>query len=201
MTKFTSPAIQQYFAGDVNFVNFPVPEPKGYAVADLSGSLAISKKASNKDGAWDFIKYTLTHNLTSKASGYYDKDGNYVETDDIRYTFGGFGFPLLKKDFITLMDQAKLPEYEYDENGTPKEMNHTYNLSGTEIKITPLSDSDYDMIMQLVNDINLSTDDLDPKITEIVNDEVKLYYTGDKTAADVSSAIQSRVSIYLSEQS
>ena len=69
-----------------------------------------------------------------------------------------------------------------------------------ETKIPAASQQQVDVIKSLIEGAKLPNDN-DTDVLKIINEEADAYFTGQKSAADVAKIIQSRVSIYVSENS
>ena len=69
-----------------------------------------------------------------------------------------------------------------------------------ETKIPAASQQQVDVIKSLIEGAKLPNDN-DTDVLKIINEEADAYFTGQKSAADVAQIIQSRVSIYVSENS
>lgn len=67
-----------------------------------------------------------------------------------------------------------------------------------EIKLPRPSQDDYDRFMELYNAID-SENYSDENITKIITEETAAYFAGDRSLDDIVRQIQSRVSLYVSE--
>ena len=102
------------------------------------------------------------------------------------------------------------PNYQMDENGKP-----VLDANGNKIKqplgsigISADKSIDYYELTQADSDelmavINSATKVLrqDQNITDIITDECTAYFKGEKSAEETAKLVQSRVSIYVNEQS
>ena len=187
------------FGEEISYVNFPTDSPRSNVILYFYNSLAISEKAANKEGAWEFIKTVLTDTIQSNQYSYYDADGKEVKVDDYSYYCYYTGFPVLKKDFDVLAKAAVVPEHYYDENGNRVDVPSTTNFGDTEVELPPVTQADIDKLTALLTSGTFAYRS-NPRIDEIIKDETTPYFQGAKTVDEVAANIQSRVSIYISEQ-
>lgn len=150
---------------------------------------AITSKSDHKEGAWAFIEYYLSecqdsmyvHGLSTKA-------------DKLEEQFKEAMTPEYEKDFST-------GEYKKDENGELIEIpKTTWGYDSWSAEIFAATQEDVDAVKELINaaqpyDMN------DEEIFAIVSEEVEPFFKGQKSAQDVTKVIQSRVSIFISENS
>ena len=129
-------------------------------------------------------------------------------------------FPVMQDAFDLMLEKAMTPEYQYDENGEimydengeplkwPK-MTYGGGVSiapdGTEtqmesVEIYELSQADADIILGLIENTH-SVYSYDQDILDIITDEVAAFFAGEKSAADTAAMVQSRVNLYVQEQS
>lgn len=187
------------FGEPITYVSFPTDSPATNAVIDLPIQLSISERAANKDGAWTFLKYILTHNLTETKYSYYNTNGERVEVDETRILNRSYGFPVLKSDFEKIVAEAKKPRHEYDENGNYKEIEDFYYIASQEIKMEKMTEADIDTITDVITHASV-VQKMNDQIKTIIDDECTAFYAGTKSARETAATIQSRVSIYMSEQ-
>ncbi len=67
----------------------------------------------------------------------------------------------------------------------------------------PLSEEEITVIRSIIDRIGIcnSYDTVSEEIMNIIQEELKAYYAGDKAAKDTADVIQSRVKLYVSENS
>jgi len=177
------------FGGKLTCVGFPTATGVGNMIS-LNGGYAISAKCSNPDGAWQFVRTFLTKDFQEGGDNY--------------------GLPTNKDAFNDAMKTAMTPNYQMDENGKP-----VLDANGNKIKqplgsigISADKSIDYYELTQADSDelmavINSATKVLrqDQNITDIITDECTAYFKGEKSAEETAKLVQSRVSIYVNEQS
>jgi ABC-type glycerol-3-phosphate transport system substrate-binding protein len=141
--------------------------------------IAISSKSSSKDGAWDFVKTFLTEE-------YQDKLGEY-------------NFPL-RKSSLDKMGEASMQKEFYMEDGQKIEYDDTYYVDDMEIVIDPLTAEEVQEVKDFIASITLVYS-VNDSVNAIIQEEASAFYSGQKTAQEVADIIQSRVSIYVNENS
>ena len=169
--------------------------PIGYPTSDgkpgvfLSGNeiYGISSQSANKDGAWKFMESLLSAETTTHA----------------------WGFPARKDELEELFQEACEPQYQYDENGEIKldaEGNPlqypktTWGYDNWEVEIYAAGEKEIEGIRHLI-DIARPLSKESEEIYSIISEEAAPYFAGQKSAEEVAKIIQSRIQIYVSENS
>ncbi len=166
---------------EVVFVGYPCYEGNG-AVLSVGESYAVFNASPLKDGAWEFVKFSV------------------LDTNTGRY--GRNGFPVSREAFDKTMDAYGEMHYffYYDggysgwtgEGGSSREDEN----SGVQRDVTQ---ADIDKIKALI-DGSTAMPDIDQKAAEMIMEEVQNYFAGDKPLDETVKVIQSRVGIYLAEK-
>ena len=155
------------------------------SLSSLGSCYAISEKCSDKEGAWNFLKRFYTYEYQKKTISY-------------------GGFPT-RKDVLDKMIEYAMATKEYtDDDGTEvKPVSELYAGSGFEMKLKPYTKEQMDIFRSLVDRIgnDFSYNTLVNEITEMIVEEAEAFYAGDKTAKETAEILQSRVKIYVSENS
>lgn len=99
--------------------------------------------------------------------------------------------PVHKGEFQSRMEEAVNSNEEYDKY---------YYLASEEFDIGFPTQEEMDRLLTYVEGITQSTF-YDISVYEIIDEEAGMFFSGDQTAEQAASMIQSRVSLYLSEQS
>ena len=177
------------FSGKATFIGYPTASGVG-SVLNLTPGFAIGSKCANKDGAWQFVRTFMTE----------------------KYQEGGsvYGFPTNKAAFDKKLKDAMTPQYQTDENGKPvldAKGNKTEmprgGMSvegGKEVSFYALKQSEADALMSIIN-ATTKCSVSDESISKIITDESAGFFSGSKSADETAKLIQSRVSIYINEQS
>ncbi len=169
--------------------------PIGYPTSDgkpgvyLSGNdtYGISSQSENKDGAWKFMETLLADETETHA----------------------WGFPSRKDQLEEMFAEACEPQYQLDENGEtmmdaegnplqyPKT---TWGYDDWEVEIYAAGEEEIEGIRHLI-DIARPTSKESEEIYSIIGEEAAPYFAGQKSAEEVAKIIQSRIKIYVSENS
>lgn len=144
-------------------------------------AMAIMETCDDKEGAWKFLRRFLMYD-------YQIKGGNDIFSSVI-------GIPVRKDAFEKKLEYAMAEESYSLEDGTLIEPNSIYG---------PMTAEEAEQVRSIVDrvgSINGSYDSVSDKISEIISEEAKAYYAGDKTAEETAEIIQNRVKILVSENS
>ncbi|MGN1101441.1 MAG: hypothetical protein ACI4RG_04555, partial [Huintestinicola sp.] len=190
-----------YFGEDITFTGFPVTEQSGSgSILSASSEIAISSKSKHKEGAWEFIKYVINNTLTEEPVFIWDESkGDQIDTGKTRYVASGYAFPVLKDQLQKLGTQATVPNTYINAEGKEVEQENSYYIGDQEIKISAITQADVDMLIEYFETVTRMTR-YDQSIVDIVNEETALFFDGTKSVDETASIIQSRASIYMSEQ-
>lgn len=170
-----------YFKNGVKFVGLPKVNGSPSSVIYASGAYAISSKTQYPDQCWEFLKTALS-----------DESQNNID----------FSLPVKKSALEKKAEEAMKPASYKDENGKEVTEDRTFYLSGEDKEITigqPTKEEMNEFVAWLESQNGIMTYDMD--IMDIINEELSALYSGDKDAQQTAKAIQSRMSIYLSEKS
>ena len=165
-----------FFDGDVVFNGMPAFSGAENFI-EIPFQLAISSTCKNKSAAWEFIRYFLTDEYQENLDCY---------------------MPVSEKAFNAALKKAQEGEYYIDENGEKREIKETMTIDGVEVQLGAISEEEARQISDLVRTTTKAYQD-DVAITSIIAEEAGAYFEDQKSAEEVAGIIQSRVSIYLSE--
>ena len=143
--------------------------------------ISISASSPYGDAGWKLIKSAVSEERQSK------NDWN--------------GFPMNNAAKKKLAEKAMKPETYTDENGEEVEADNTYWLGDQEIKIDLPTQDDIDRIDNLANETGTVILGLQQEVADIIYEEATNYYNGQNTVDQTAEMIQSRVQLYMSEQS
>lgn len=167
-----------------NIISYPSSDKNNKVAISSSGnSFAISEKCENKEGAWKFLKRLYTYE--------FQKGG--VELS---------GFPIRQDAMDKKMEYAMATEPYTDDDGTKvvPVTNYSYKFGDFKITLKPYTKEQMDIFRSVIGRIGLEIDFVNyNEISEIIKEETKAVYSGDKTAKEAADIIQSRVSIYVNE--
>lgn len=176
------------FEDETTNIGYPTEDGSAGVFMNSSDMYGISAKSAHKDGAWAFIENILA------------EDG----TD--RY---GWGFPSRTEMLDKLFEEAMTPEYQYDENGemmydeegNPLEYpKTTWGYDDWDAEIYAATPKEVDEIKAMIDCAKLAAEG-DNTIFEMISEEASAYFEGAKSAEETAQIIQSRVEIYVSENS
>ncbi len=183
---------------DAAFVGFPGKDGVN-GILQLNPQVSIAADSEYKEGAWEFIKKTIEDMVYEEEIDLFDpiNDEHYIEK---RWTSGFvFGFPVLKEDLENLGIQYTIPYKTFNENGELVDRESSMSMNSVELKNTDVSEDDIHRYIDYLCSVDTLSQS-DQNINKIVNEEVSAFAQGGKSADETASLIQSRVSLYLSEQ-
>ena len=170
----------ELFNNDVTVIGYPNKDKQG-VYAQLESGLAMSTKCEDKDAAWEFIRTFMTKEY---------QGSNYVN---------GFGCPT-RKDVLEAFYKSKQATEEYeDEFG-----NHVYPTEGSWgwddliVEIEPANDEQIAYFNSIIDRIS-GIWSYDSSLNDIIEEEAKAYFSGDKTVDEVCDIIQNRATTYIQE--
>ena len=178
---------------DISYVGFPTVDGRaGSLLEDCGGTCAISAKSKHKEQAWAFVELLLT--------GWENPPKSYSALK------GTKGFPTELGTRERYFAKVTENPYRIGEDGEiytwggKPERNFFYASSTRTMQVffyTPLPE-EIDLICTLLD--SSTTARGGRQISSIVAQEAASYFSGQKSATDVATLIQNRVSIYLEEQ-
>ena len=164
------------FGEPVTWIGFPAKEGNG-AVLHSWARYAMSSTSAAKEGCFEFMKDFLS--------------------DDYQESLG-WNFPVKISALEKMAEESQQKPYWEDENGEREYYDDSYYVGGQDITIDPLTEEETTKIIEFLKTITL-TDAYDQDINTIISEETEAFFEGQKSAEDVCNVIQSRVSMYLSE--
>ena len=178
---------------DISYVGFPTVDGRaGSLLEDCGATCAISAKSKHKEQAWAFVELLLT--------GWENPPKSYSAL------VGTKGFPTELGTRERYFAKVSENPYRIGEDGEiytwdgKPERNFFYASSTRTMQVffyTPLPE-EIDLICTLLD--SSTTARGGRQISSIVAQEAASYFSGQKSATDVATLIQNRVSIYLEEQ-
>ncbi|MBQ9141446.1 MAG: extracellular solute-binding protein [Lachnospiraceae bacterium] len=176
------------FEEEVTCIGYPTVD--GSVGVFLTGTdmYGMTAKSAHKEGAWQFLESLLAYR------------------EDDRYAWG---IPTRVDEMDAMFEEDMTPEYQYDENGEimydengvalqyPKT---TWGYDDWEAEIYAATQEEVDAIKAMI-DIAKPAGMNDQTIFQMITEDAKAYFEGQKSAKEVADVIQSRVEIYVSENS
>ena len=114
------------------------------------------------------------------------------------------GLPTVKTEMTKILDATMEKPYWEDESGKKEYYDDTYWMGndGDEIVIPPLTKEERDALEKYICEAASSNVFLyNNEVTDIVDEEVKSFFAGERSAQETADMIQNRVSLLISEQS
>lgn len=164
----------------LSFKGHPTDSGSGVSISFLSADkMAISATSRHKEVVWEFLRQ------------FYTKE---VQADRV------YGFSSRKDACENYLNKCKNLPLLTDENG--REYYYRIEVSeGKYLYVDECTEKDIQTILGLIENVDRVSFDTDSYIMEFVNDEVAAFFEGQKTAEEVAEIIQSRVSVYVNENS
>ena len=155
-------------------------------MTSVDACLSISENCDDKDGAWEFLRRLYAYDFQKQASGSY-------------------GLPVRKDALEKKMEYAMATKAYKDDDGTQVTpiTDSTYSMDDFTVELKPYTKAHMDLFRSIVDRIGKENnyDTYFNDISEIINEESKAFFAGDKTAEETAKILQSRVKIYVSENS
>jgi len=164
--------------GDVVFKGFPTESRSGH-VLSLDSGLAITSRASDPEGAWQFVRTILTEDW---------------QRENVQW-----GFPINSTVFNERLETAMEPQYWTDEDGNEHRISNWTGWGDIMIELGPVTQEDADMILALIDAVS-GTFSQNESLMNIINEGAEDFFAGRRTAQDAARIIQSRASIFIAEQ-
>ena len=171
--------MSQFDKAKVTRVGYPVSGSGGNGGRfSINSTVAISANSEYKDQCWEYISSMFTEEAQEELS---------------------WMMPVSRKAFDKQVQEAMKPRTYKDENGKTVEEQFTIWRGDEEIKIPNMTQAYADELKAYIEGIrDISV--YDTTIMEIVNEEAQKYFAGEQTSQQAADMIQSRASLYLSEQ-
>ncbi|WP_029320150.1 ABC transporter substrate-binding protein [Butyrivibrio sp. AE3004] len=166
-----------YFGKDIIFNGYPT-STDGKSYINPTVQVAMSSSCKNKQAVWEFMKSFMSDEYQKKIE---------------------WGFPVEKSALEALAEKAQEKPYYLDSKGNKVETSSVWYAGGVEVPIEELSKEETETVMDFVKSVTAAASN-DESIEKIIEEEAEAFYEGQKSAEEVADIIQSRVSLYLSEQ-
>lgn len=171
-------AKQGVFGEDITLIGFPVDEGMGAGLS-FTSPMAISALSKHQDVAWEFVKTFFMEE--------YQESLNY-------------DFPVRVDSLKKLEEKAWEKPYHIDEQGNKHEYDDYIYVNGVEMALEPMKPEETAELIDYLYKLD-SLCIYNETIYNIVMEEAAGFLEGQKTAEEVADVIQSRVEIYVSENS
>lgn len=207
------------FNGGIKFVGYPSEDGSSNHAFNIDGSIAISSTCADKTAAWNFMKQFLTEEYQSGYNVWsfpinqkaFDAKMTEMMTEEYQKDENG---NIMKDDNGS---PIRIPKITYYTDGNGTMTGYSTGSGGVaivsavdsgsvvmgengEINVYAMSQEQADQILDLINSTKVVTG-YDDNIMSIISDEAAAYFAGDKSLDDTVNMIQSRVNLYVAEQS
>ena len=169
---------RKMFGGNINFIGYPNKDKEG-SFFNIDLPIGISSKSEHKDAAWEFVRTFMT------------KEYQAINAKWSNPT---------RQDCLDMLVKAHTTKESYtDEFGQKIEpISGTTGYDDWEVETEPCTDEEIKLYKDLINNTHKARG-YDNKIMEIIEEETKAYFAGDKSVDQVVDIIQNRVSTYVNE--
>lgn len=171
--------IREEFGGEITCIGYPAKEGNGSCFL-MEGAVGIYSGSKVKDGAWQYMKILLSREYQMK------------NLENV------FMLPTRKDCMEEYVRRMTTKESYRDEYGTEVEPITTTWYDGYSMDISPASKEDAVLFESLINSTHCVIG-YDEAILDIVLDEAKGYFNGDKSVEETAKIIQNRVATYVNE--
>ena len=174
----------QFASNDVTLIGYPTNEEGSNGATIVpQAELAISAQSLAQDEAWSFIKFVL----------------NDEEYSGSLWTFSP-NLRLLEDMKAKAPDNYYYYEYTEDDLAWYKEYYSEEYYEYMKLRNQPLDEATIDQTMDLIRGAS-KIQRSDSALFEIINEELSVFFSGTRSAEETARIIDSRASIYVSENS
>ncbi|MDE6015803.1 MAG: extracellular solute-binding protein [Acetatifactor sp.] len=170
------------FLEEVTPVGFPNNRGMGSSICAI-GTFGIAEKSVHKQAAWEFVRqFILADQQMPKDNGY------------------RWGLPVYKPALLELASRmTEKPFYIDSETGEKVYYDNTISVNGEEIVLEPATQEEAKRWVDFILSVDKRVSGAADSLQNIVNEEAAAYFNGQKSVEEVTKIIQSRMSIYISE--
>lgn len=170
------------YKNEMTFIGYPNKDKEG-SYFSFNSNIGIYSKSDVKDGAWEFIRIFMTKDYQGKQVS----NGNTWSTPT-------------RKDALELRNKIAMATEKFkDEYGNEHEStDSSWVWDDFEVKIKPSTQEEVDMYMDLIDNTK-KVGGWNQAILDIIIEESKAYFSGDKNVDETADIIQNRVKTYVNE--
>lgn len=207
------------YNGKVKFVGYPSEDGTSNHAFQIDGAIAISSTCADKTAAWNFMKqflneeYQSSYNIWSFPINQAAFDAKLKEMMTEEYQTDDNG-NVMKDDNG---NPIRIPKVTYYTDGNGTMTGYSTGNGGvavmqasadgsvemgenSEVNVYAMTQEQADEILGLIN-ATTAVYGYDESILNIISDEAAEYFAGEKSLDDTANMIQSRVNLYVAEQS
>lgn len=190
---------KEIFEDDLTFIGYPTTDGSCGTGLTAYQAYAITSKSAHKDGAWEFVEGMLLPKEEDENSG--RGRGRFWNLPNNMAQLQAMAEEAVKEEYVT----DENGEIMKDENGDPivqgVGMGIGYEDGWSYDYRIPTQD-EVDLVLALVEKARpVSNDSGDSQIQNIILEEAAAFFQGQKSVDEVTGIIQSRINIYVSENS
>ena len=167
------------FAGDIRFCGFPNNMDINCSVIVPEMRFAISAQSKNADAAWELLRQFLLEDYQNEIT---------------------YEFPIRKSSFDKLAADSMERMYWVDDDGNKQYEDDIMYLGDEEVVVQPLTQEEVDYMKEFIGSLSMAYN-ANQNVYNIITEEASAFFSGQKSAKEVADIIQSRVSIYVNENS
>ncbi len=164
------------FGESIEPVNYPISDGSGFAIS-MIGAVGINSSSKHKDEAWNFVKHYVVDGARDK-----------------------YAFPVIQKELDQYLDESL--KDDYDGTGETSEIIPKLGYSepkAVSVVVYHAEPEDIDAVNLLLENITKKRE-YNFEILSIIEEEAEYFFVGQKSAKEVATLIQNRVSTYLTER-
>lgn len=170
------------FLEEATPVGFPNSGGMGSRICAV-GTFGIAEKSVHKQGAWEFVRQFILPDQQMPMDGEYRN-----------------GLPVYKPALCEMASHmTEKPFYINSESGEKVYYDNTVIISGEEIVVEPATQEEAESWLDFILSVDKRVSSAADELLKIVNEEAGAYFSGQKSVEEVTKIIQSRMSIYISE--
>ncbi len=170
---------QGRFGDDISFIGFPNDLGINCSVINANYRFAISSQSKHPDVCWDFIRQFLMD----------DYQNNLL-----------YDFPIRKDYFDKMAEDSLDNSFWLDENGYKVyEKEYSY-IGDQQIELKPLTKEEAQLMKDYVQSLTMVYAP-NQSVNSIIMEEATAFFNDQKSAKEVTDIIQSRLTIYVNENS
>jgi len=173
--------LDSIFEDDFTYVGYPTKDKNG-SYFTFSMCLGLNSMSDKKKDAWKLLEMLLSEEYQYRNIDY---DGELIPT---------------RKDCLKELEKSMCATESYTNNNglTINPIDDIWKWGDVEIKITPLNQSEIDKVEKLI-DSTKKISGQDWVLMDIVMEESKSYFKGEKDLEETINIIQNRAELYINE--
>ena len=168
------------FGEPITMIGFPTDGVSGSGIIPTN-EICISASTTKQEGCWEFVKGFLSDDYQQKLVDYGE-------------------FPVKRSKLEELAAESMKAQTWVNEDGEEETYTETTTIGGKDVEMTPLTQEEVDYMMSYIESLTEHVN-YDEEILNIITEEAAAYFNNQKSVDEVAKIIQSRISIYVNENS